>query len=188
MTDYPTQELNTDNTSAGVVPPTRWYRRWQVVGIVSLISAVVVAGVTITVLEAIRGQHAQTVAADTSHRAAIQHWWAGARNDFTALQNAVDDTRTAASRLDEAGVYSACQQMHDTAEVALQSKMPTPDAMLTAEVHSMIEDFHRASHLCMSEMRGSSNDWAGEYKSYVEQALRQMHAAQDFVNKSPTQT
>ena len=76
--------------------------------------------------------------------------------------------------------------MHDTSQVTLRSKMPTPDAMLTAEAKSMIEDFHLVSHLCMSEMSGSSNDWSGEYKSYVDEALRQMHAAQDFVNKSPT--
>ena len=188
MTDYATQEPNMDNTRAAVAPETRWYRRWRVVGIASLLSALVVAGVTISVLEVVRGQRAQTVAADTSHQAAILNWWAGAHNDLTALQGAVDDTRRAASRRDEAGVYSACQRMHDTSQVTLRSKMPTPDAMLTAEVQSMIEDFHLASHLCMSEMSGSSNDWSGEYKSYVDEALRQMHAAQDFVNKSPTQT
>ena len=187
MTNYPTQELNTGNTPAAVAAKTRWYRRWRVVGIASLLSALVVAGATISVLEAVRGHRAQTVAPDTSHQAAILNWWAGAHNDFTALQGAVDDTRRAASRSDEAGVYSACQRMHDTAEVTLRSKMPTPDAMLTAEVQSMIEDFHVASHLCMSEMSGSSNSWSGEYKAYVDEALRQMHAAQEIVNKSPNQ-
>lgn len=54
-------------------------------------------------------------------------------------------------------------------------------------MHSIIEDFDLASHMCMSEMSGSSNDYAGEYNAYVAEAQRQMRAAQDFVNKSQTQ-
>ena len=85
-------------------------------------------------------------------------------------------------------MYAACQRIHDTAEVSLQGKMPTPDAELTAQVHAMIEDFHLASHMCLSALSGSTNQYAIEYLTYVDQAQRQMRAALDLVHTSMTKT
>ena len=186
MTDYPTEQLNPESTQAGVSPRRPSYRRKWTIAIAGAAVAFVVAGATIAVVDAVGGQHAQTVTADTSHRAAISNWWSGANGDFTALQTAVDDSKKAASQNDESAMYAACQQIHDTAEVSLQAKMPTPDAELTAQVRAMIEDFHLASHMCLSALSGSTNQYAFEYLTYVDQALRQMHAAQDLVNTSGT--
>ena len=187
MTDYPTGQLNPESTEAGVSSRRPYRRKWTL-AIAGAAVAFVVAGATIAVVDAVGGQHAQTVTADTSHRAAISNWWSGAQGDFTALRAALDDSKKAASRNDESAMYAACQQIHDTSEVSLQAKMPTPDALLTARVHAMIEDFNVASHMCLSALSGSTNQYAFEYMTYIDEALRQMHAAEDMVNTSMTKT
>ncbi len=188
MTDYPTQQLNPESTEAGLSSRRPSYRRKWTIAIAGAAVALVVAGATIAVVDAVAGQHTQTVTAETSHRAAISNWWSGAQGDFTALRAALDDSKKAASRNDESAMYAACQEIHDTAEVSLQAKMPTPDALLTARVHAMIEDFNVASHMCLSALSGSTNQDAFEYMTYIDEALRQMHAAEDMVNTSMTKT
>jgi hypothetical protein len=188
MTDYPTEQLNPESIQVGVPPRPPWHRRKWTIAIAGVAVAAVVAGAAIAVVDAVGRQYAKTVTADTSHQAAILTWWSGAHDDFTALQTAVDDSKRAASRNDDTAMYAACQQIHDTAEVSLQGKMPTPDAELTAHVRAMIEDFHLASHMCLSALSGSTNQYAFEYLAYVGQAQRQMRAAQDLINMSMTKT
>jgi hypothetical protein len=188
MTDYQTEHLTPEGIEAGLSRQQRWRRRKWTIAIAGVAVAAVVGGATIAVADALGGLHAKTVTADTSRQAAISNWWSGAHDDFTALQTAVDDSRKAASRNDDTAMYAACQQIHDTAEVSLQSKMPTPDAELTAQIRAMIEDFHLASHMCLSALSGSTNQYAFEYLTYVGQAQRQMRAAQDLINTSMTKT
>lgn len=187
MTDYPMGQLKPESIEVGVSLRRPWYRRKWTIVIAGAAAAVVIAG-AVVVVDTVDGQHAKTVTADSSRHAAIVNWWSGAHDDFTALQNAVNDSKKAASRNDESAMSAACQQIHDTAEVSLQSKMPAPDAVLTAHVRAMIEDFHLASHMCLSALSGSTNEYAFEYMTYVDQAQRQMHAAQDLINTSMTKT
>lgn len=160
-------------------PSTPWYRTWKLVAAVGVIVLVVVCG-AIVVSETSRND--QSPGQNGPDQVAVADWWVHARDDFTNLRNAVDQTQRALTRPDEEELRTGCQLIHDIAEVSLKAKMPTPNAELTAQIQSMIEDFHSASHMCLSAAAGSTNNYYGEFRSYLEQAQNQMNAAEDRVS------
>lgn len=164
--------------ASGAEPPAaRWYRTWKLVWVVGVIVLLVVVGAIV----AVKTNSTHQTPASSPEKEAVVSWWARARDDFSTLQSAVDQTQRALDQLDETNLKAGCQLLHDTAEVSLEAKMPTPDPELTAEVRSMIEDFHAASHMCLSAAAGSLNNYSGEFQSYLEQARNQMLAAQDKI-------
>ncbi len=172
-----------DNALIGVASPagsrrvTRWYHTWRLIAVVC-VAVLLSAGGAIAIVVQSNRTHPTPVAANAD-REAVATWWTHARDDFSVLQEAIDKAKRGLAENDITELKAGCQVMHDTAEVSLEAKMPTPDPELTAEVRSMIEDAHQASHMCLSAAAGSMNNYAGEFRSYLEQAEIQMHAAQD---------
>ena len=165
--------------SADELPAIPWYRTWKLIAVVGVLVLLLASGAIAVVIQTNRTH--QTAVGASSEKEAVVNWWVRAHDDFSTLQDAVNQTKRGLSKYDGTELKAGCQLMHDTAEVSLEAKMPTPDPDLTAEVRSMIEDFHEASHMCLSAAAGSMNNYSGEFRSYLEQAEMQMQAAQDKV-------
>ena len=160
-----------------------WYtRKWRValIGVSALLLA---AGGAVAV-GAATGRLGTSSAPTTSADTAIKNWWSGAQQDFTDLKNASDAAAHDLDSGDDPGLAKACQRMHDTAVDKLQALMPTPDPELTAEVRGMIDDFNTAAHLCLAGEAGSPQPDRGQFLSNLDQANKQMKAAQEIMGKS----
>jgi hypothetical protein len=163
-------------------PATRpWYGKMWVIVAATVLALGGIAGGAVAV-EATIGKQAVSPAPTMSTATAIkQWWWSGAQQYFTDLQTALNDAKRAAKNNDINAVDNACQRIHDISEDKLKAHLPTPDPELTSELQGMIEDFHSAAHLCMAGAAGSFIQ-AGDLMSYLDEAERQMKAAQDMVN------
>jgi len=170
-----------DSLSPG--PRARRWRKWLAVA-VAVISICLVVGAVAVIFRA-----TETKRAAPSHPASapvtpLQEWWLRASDDFTEVQRAsVDVVRAARVGFPEA-LEPACLHLHDAAEVKLQSRLPSPDSELTAELRGAIEDFHSAAHLCLSTLAGAKTNYHSEFIAYLFLADRQMTAAQERVNKT----
>lgn len=49
---------------------------------------------------------------------------------------------------------------------------------MTSELRASIDDAHAAAHMCLAAMAGSVNSYDGEFVSLVEEAARNVAAAQ----------
>ena len=161
-------------------PP--WYRRW---GILAASAVLAVVGISAMVF-ALFVWHAGSEAAKAppAKSDAIELWWNATRRHVADLQGALDDARRNVDRVDKNGLERACQRIHDYAEVDLQAHLPSPDPDLTAELNAAIEDAHTTSHMCLSAMAGSPNNYDMEFLTYLEQADKHLEAAKDIVDKS----
>lgn len=159
-----------------------WYRKKWVIAAASLVGILLIAGGIVVAVVATTGKNTPS-APTTSAATAIKNWWSGAQQDFSDLQNALNDSRRALNRtpMDWSRLEDACGRMHDAAENKLKARLPTPDPELTADVQGMIEDFHGAAHNCLSAYAGASEQ-IGEFTSLLDQAEKQMRAAEDVVN------
>ncbi len=119
----------------------------------------------------------------TPKETALQQWWVGAQKDFTDMEHASEEVDQAASHFKPGALVAACQDVHDAAEVKVESHLPSPNPQLTAELHAAVEDFHSAAHLCLSVAAGSPANYDGEFLSLMAEANKHMRAAQDIINK-----
>ena len=126
----------------------------------------------------------------TSPQQVLKNWWTGTSADFNDLQNAIDDAKRAVDRAQAGGgglTEDACLRMHDIAENKLQSHLPSPDPLLTADIAGAITDVHVAAHNCLAaQQTPQAYEQAGEFYDRINMAQRQMKAAQDIVNRSLT--
>jgi flagellar hook-basal body complex protein FliE len=125
-----------------------------------------------------------TTSNSTSGATAMQQWWSSARDDFIDAKHASEEAQQAMDVIRPGALATACQHVHDAAEVRLRSHLPTPDAELTAELHAAIEDFHSAAHMCLAVVAGSPQNYDGEFLSSMAQANRHMSAAEDIINRT----
>ncbi|HJT93123.1 MAG TPA: hypothetical protein VJ777_14505 [Mycobacterium sp.] len=116
--------------------------------------------------------------------AAIREWWAAAHEPFTELQESLNDLQRAVDSVDDSAMLDACQQLHDTADVELQSLLPTPDPALTSEIRAATKDAHTGAHMCLAVLAGSANSFAGDFMSNLDQAHRHMKAAEEIVDEA----
>lgn len=119
--------------------------------------------------------------------APVQRWWAASHTDVEELRAAINDTQHGLAIGDDGAVAAACQKMHDAGELKLGARLPAPEPALTSALSGAIEDAHAAAHLCLAAVAGSQNNYAGEFRSDLEQAERQLQEAQDLVNKILTE-
>jgi hypothetical protein len=154
--------------------------KWFVGG---AITALLFAGIGAGVAVMNHSQHTVSSAPATHNSTALQQWWAGAEKDFTVMQNASHEVDEAFSHFKPGALATACQHVHDAAEVGMQSRLPSPNPELTAELHAAVEDFHSAAHLCLAVVAGSRTDYDGEFLSGMAQANKHMRAAQDIINR-----
>ncbi|OBI40272.1 hypothetical protein A5707_10160 [Mycobacterium kyorinense] len=115
---------------------------------------------------------------------AMQQWWSATQDDFNDMQKSAGDVQQAMTIFRPGALAAACQQVHDSAEVGLQSHLPSPDAELTAEIHAAIEDYHSAAHMCLAVAAGSPVDYDGEFLSSMSQADKHLRAARDIVKRT----
>jgi len=74
--------------------------------------------------------------------------------------------------------------MHDTAAVELPRHLPAPTPELTQELTAAVEDAHEASHMCMSVLSRSSNNYDAEFPVDTDQAERHLIAARELVREA----
>jgi hypothetical protein len=157
-------------------------RAWWVI-ISASVAAVVLAAV-LGVVVTHRAEPETFSAPTTAETTAMQQWWSAAHEHFDELQGAVDDSRAALERQDEAVLQKSCQDMHDAGAVDLRAHLPAPDPDLNAELDAAINDAHDAAHMCLAALNGSLNNYAGEFVSNLDQAAMHLKAALGIVNKS----
>ncbi len=154
--------------------------KWLVgIAVAVVVFAGAVAGITVM-------NHTRQTASPTPKTpkdTALQQWWVGAEQDFTDLQHASDEVAQASSHFKPGALAAACQDVHDAAEVKMQSHLPSPNPELTAELHAAVEDFHSAAHLCLAVAAGSLANYDGEFMASMAQANKHMRSAQDIINK-----
>jgi hypothetical protein len=127
--------------------------------------------------------HKASSAPATPGTSAVQQWWAGAEKDFTDMQNASQEVDQAFSHFKPGALAAACQHVDDAAEVKMQSRLPSPNRKLTAELRAAVKDFHFASHLCLTAVAGSPSNYDGEFLSLMAQANKHMRVAQDIIDQ-----
>lgn len=172
-----------------IIPPTAVQRSsrgsaWRYVLPVSVATSVLLAtalGFTVT-------EHAVREAPTTDLHTSTQHWWLVARTPVDELRNTLLDTRSALQRQDATMLSTSCHKLHDTAVVRLRAQLPAPDPELTAELGAAIDDAHDAAHMCLAAISGSENNYAGEFRSALDQADRDLTAALMAVNNSLSAT
>ncbi|WP_156675033.1 hypothetical protein [Mycobacterium sp. E2989] len=76
---------------------------------------------------------------------------------------------------------SACSAVHDEQTIGLQAHLPTPDPALTAALQSQINDFHTATHLCMSLGPNSTPEDLDRADSFVHQAIEDLRTVNDVL-------
>lgn len=172
--DEPAEELESQ----------RWSRtEWAIAG--AGVLAVMVIAVAAVALLVTRDSGQTGSSTPTPVGAAeIRDWWATAHEPFTELQESLNDLRRAVDSVDESAVVDACQQLHDTADVELQSLLPTPDPALTSEIRAATTDAHTGAHMCLAAVGGSVNSYVGEFMSNLDQADRHMKAAEEIVDEA----
>lgn len=122
----------------------------------------------------------------SSGQEAVRAWWSSAHQNVNDLQNSLDDSQRAMQRKDSAAFEDACGRMHDSAAVSVQTHLPTPDSVLTAELSAVAEDVHAASHMCLAVLAESLNNYDGEFLSTTEQAEKRLRIVTTYVDESLT--
>ena len=153
---------------------------WRYALPVSLATSVLLA----TALSLTVAERAVREAPTTDVHTSTQHWWLVTRPDLDELRNTLLDTRSALQQQDGPALDTSCHKLHDTAVVRLRAHLPTPDPELTAELDAAINDAHDAAHMCLAAISGSENNYAGEFRSALDQADRNLTAALMIVNNS----
>lgn len=133
-------------------------------------------------------EHAGREAPTTDLHTSTQHWWLAAHTPVDELRNALLDTRSALERQDATTLSTGCHKLHDAATVRLRAQLPAPDPQLTAELDAAINDAHDAAHMCLAAVDGSQNNYAGEFRSALDQVDRNLTAALMTVNNSLSAT
>jgi hypothetical protein len=154
--------------------------KWFIGGVLVIaLSAAGAAGIAV----ANHTWHIGSAGPATSSVTALQQWWAGAERDFTDMRNASEDVDQAFSRFRPGALAAACQHVHDAAEIRMQSRLPSPNRKLTAELSAAIKDFGFAAHLWLAAVAGSPENYDGELLSLMAQANKHMRAAQNVIDQ-----
>ncbi|WP_422747881.1 hypothetical protein ACN27E_07465 [Mycobacterium sp. WMMD1722] len=159
----------------------RWYRRATRRAIVVATATAVAAGLGGLIFLVDSTKPADV--AVPSQQAALRQWWSTAEPAVKELQAALYESQFALRRFDAAALGPACQRMHDAAAVELPARLPAPDRMLTAELNAAAEDAHHAAHMCLAVLNNSPTNYVGEFASSVEQAEKQLRAANARVER-----
>lgn len=159
-----------------------WHRSSWLIAL--LVTAVLAVGIVTAILATLPHAQVPSNAPTGSANPAIQRWWSAAQEHFTELQRAVDNTRNSARTGDLAGLRDACGQLDEAGAVKLQAHLPTPDPDLTTEIQAMINEYRDASHMCVSILDGSNQDYSGEIKADMDAAAQHMQEALDVINQN----
>lgn len=149
--------------------------------VAGICTALLVIGGVVAIVATTDARNLGSSTPSTSANAALEQWWSETSEDFAAVQDASDDVAHAFDQFAPGRLEAACQYVHDAAEVKLQSHLPAPNPLVSAEIHAAIEDFHSAAHLCLAVAAGSTTDYDGEFFSTMAQADRHMKVAQDII-------
>lgn len=153
-----------------------WDRtKWTIAGI---LVAVAVIGGAITLAVVSNDGHSDSSGPPTSDESAVEEWVLVAGVHVTELENALDDTQGAMENFDRRGLQTACEDLHEVAAVDLPAHLPSPDPDLTSELSAATEDAQAAAHMCLAAMAGSANSYSGEFVTLVDEATRNVAAAQ----------
>lgn len=124
----------------------------------------------------------------TSVQTAIREWWIDSRADFIAFRTALNDSQEALQQADVEKLNVACERVHDVAAVDLSTRVPTPDARLTAELTAAVVDAHDAAHICMSTIGGALISYRAEFDTDMAQANKHLDAAREIVDRFVSDT
>jgi hypothetical protein len=170
-----------DDPETSPIPTMTRRRRWW--GVVLGIAVILVLTAAAVIPLAIGNQQQSRRRTADSNPTVLQRWWVDSHGDVEALSNVIDDVQHALAVRNPDAVGADCQRMHDAAEVTLKSRLPAPDPILTAQLAGAAEDAHDAAHMCLAAEDGSQTNYAGEFRSDLEQSQRQLRAAQALVNR-----
>lgn len=169
-------------TTTPVLPPkntTRWKPIAAVLGVIAIGGAAAVGGFAVG-----RGTSIGPMSSLPNEKS-VEQWWTDHRADVAALRSSIHQSQDALGRENLSALSAACLRMHDDAVITLKSDLPAPERGLDSEIRGAIEDAHAASHMCLAAEAGSINNYAGEFRSQMAAADRQLKAAEDAVGGHP---
>lgn len=160
-----------------------WCRRPRHLAMIVVAVAVVVG---LIVVAALVSRSDRTVSSADAQRAAVQQWWSSARPDVDELEDSLDEVERAIRRWDSSAFKDGCQRMHDAAAVGVPARLPAPDPQINAELSAAADDAHSASHMCLSAIAQTRNDYDGEFTAATEQAAMHVKSAKALIDLDVT--
>lgn len=113
----------------------------------------------------------------------IDDWKLRAGEHFSDSADALEGVSRASATEDEAGLLTACQQLHDANSIGLQEDLPTPDRRLTDELQKMIDDMNVAAHGCLRFVLGRDVRETDIYQEYLARAVDHLQRAKVILSE-----
>ncbi|OBH03697.1 hypothetical protein [Mycobacterium sp. E1747] len=111
----------------------------------------------------------------------VPEWYSQAQEHLANTANFMQAAVNAIEANDINALRSACSAVHDEQTIGLQAHLPTPDPALTAALQSEINDFHTATHLCMSLGPNSTPEDLERADAFVHQAIEDLRLVNDIL-------
>jgi hypothetical protein len=162
------------------------------VGVTVAIGALVIAFVVMANRPAVRVESSPTTGSTTTTApratvsprvAAMREWKSRASEHFRESAVALQQVSDAADVGNIAALRGACQLLHDTNSVGLQTDLPSPDASLTAEIQRMIDDINVAAHACLRFAGSENPDDVSTYQKYLSRAMDHLNMAKTIMDR-----
>lgn len=113
----------------------------------------------------------------------IDDWKLRAGEHFSDSADALEGVSRASATEDEAGLLTACQQLHDANSIGLQEDLPTPDRRLTDELQKMVDDMNVAAHACLRFVLGRDARETDIYQEYLARAVEHLQRAKVILSE-----
>lgn len=111
----------------------------------------------------------------------VLEWYSQAEEHLTNTRNFMQAVVDAVEANDLGALRSACSAIHDEQTIGLQAHLPTPDPALTKAVQSEINDFHTATHVCMSLGPTSTPADLDQADSFTQRAIDDLKTVNDIL-------
>ncbi|MGD1240826.1 hypothetical protein [Mycobacterium seoulense] len=111
----------------------------------------------------------------------VPEWYSQAQEHLANTANHMQAVVDAIKANDLGALRSACSAVHDEQTIGLQAHLPTPDPALTKALQSEINDFHTATHLCMSLGPNSTLADLDQADLFTQRAIDDLKTVNDIL-------
>ncbi|WP_102418665.1 hypothetical protein [Mycobacterium sp. 4858] len=113
--------------------------------------------------------------------AGVPQWYSQAQEHLANTANQMQAVVDAIKANDLGALHSACSAVHDEQTVGLQAHLPTPDPALTRALQAEINDFHTATHICMSLGPNSTPADLDRADAFTQRAIDDLKTVNDIL-------
>ena len=113
--------------------------------------------------------------------AGVPEWYSQAQEHLANTANYMQAVVDAIKANDLGALRAACSAVHDEQTIGLQAHLPTPDPALTKALQSEINDFHTATHICMSLGPNSTPADLDQADAFTQRAIDDLAKVNDIL-------